>query len=111
MVMKKLKIERPGRPISFIVNIPAILIVLLLIWFSGYCVGKAWGHGVHVNKKDSRGIIIPDPCFIVKKETTENGTILQWCDLDYDGKAELIQEILNTPHGPHYLDIYSPEEE
>jgi hypothetical protein len=51
-----------------------------------------------------------DPCTILREETTDRDTLLQWCDLDDDGEAELIQEVIRCSHGNiYYLDFYIPD--
>lgn len=63
--------------------------------------GVADGHGTHVETDDA--------CIIVREESTVHGSFYQWCDLDGDGDAELVQEVIYSTGGLHYLDIFTPE--
>jgi hypothetical protein len=52
---------------------------------------------------------LKDPCAILREEETVNGSFMQWCDLDNDGEADLIQEIIRGEHGESYIiDIIIP---
>jgi hypothetical protein len=81
------KIDRLGKTI--------LVLVIVLV-----TLGIARGHGTHVEKDDA--------CTITKEVKTKQGTYYQWCDLDGDSDAELIQEIIYSFGGAHYLDIFPP---
>jgi hypothetical protein len=82
-----------------IVSIGAGIFILVFLFI--LALGVARGHGTHVEE---------DPCTIVYEVKTDRGTIYQWCDLDGDSDAELVQEIILSIGGLHYLDIFSPDD-
>jgi hypothetical protein len=62
--------------------------------------GVAESHGTHVE--------VDDACLVIKEEAAQDGSFYQWCDLDGDGDAELIQEVIYSTGVLHYLDIFTP---
>ena len=84
----------PNRSDRFaaVLTLAFILFFLLVL-----TLGLARGHGTHVENDD--------PCTIVYEYKTQNGTIMQWCDLNGDGEAELFQEIIFSDGEWHYLNM------
>jgi len=75
-----------------ILTLISILFFLLIV-----TLGLAMGHGAPV--------VEDDPCIIVFQESTDHGTVIQWCDLTGDGEAELFQEIIFSDGKWYYLDM------
>jgi len=75
------------------------LTLYILFFIFVLALGIADGHGTHVEDDD---------CVTIREESTLNGSFYQWCDLDGDGDAELVQEVIYSIGGLHYLDIFTP---
>jgi hypothetical protein len=73
----------------------------ILFFIFVLALGIADGHGTHVE--------VDDCVTIVREEAAQAGSFYQWCDLDGDGDAEIVQEVIYSTGGLHYLDIFTPE--
>lgn len=76
------------------------LTIYILFFILVLALGVAESHGTHVEIDD---------CAIIREEAAQDGSFYQWCDLDGDGDAELIQEVIYSTGGLHYLDIFTPD--
>lgn len=52
--------------------------------------------------------VAEEVCAILREELTARGTTLQWCCLDDDGHAELVQEVIDEYGTRYYLDFFGP---